>query len=190
VKRYLDRTSIFFSIRRRHTRFSRDWSSDVCSSDLVRCFVKNSHGKHTVTCPQSEADLGVVEVISRIAGRSGSQHLFRTVLAGATLCLAAAMVQGPAAAQSPLEALRQFNQRAEWEDRFDATMAGLEAIKSRSPTLSPETATHLEQAIQQYSWLVSQGGWPVVTSGKQAMKIGMRDPNVVTLRRRLMASGD
>src|SRR5207302_5487470 len=26
----------FFSSRRRHTRFSRDWSSDVCSSDLNR----------------------------------------------------------------------------------------------------------------------------------------------------------
>src|SRR5690606_41064361 len=28
--------SFFFSSRRRHTRFSRDWSSDVCSSDLSR----------------------------------------------------------------------------------------------------------------------------------------------------------
>src|SRR5690606_7121302 len=27
-------TYFFFSSRRRHTRFSRDWSSDVCSSDL------------------------------------------------------------------------------------------------------------------------------------------------------------
>src|SRR5690606_40204393 len=27
--------SFFFSGRRRHTRFSRDWSSDVCSSDLA-----------------------------------------------------------------------------------------------------------------------------------------------------------
>src|SRR5690606_39400952 len=26
-----------FSSRRRHTRFSRDWSSDVCSSDLMIC---------------------------------------------------------------------------------------------------------------------------------------------------------
>src|SRR2546430_4393317 len=26
---------IFFSSRRRHTRFDCDWSSDVCSSDLV-----------------------------------------------------------------------------------------------------------------------------------------------------------
>src|SRR5437870_11233889 len=31
----------FFSSRRRHTRWPRDWSSDVCSSDLARpkaCF--------------------------------------------------------------------------------------------------------------------------------------------------------
>src|SRR3972149_4266049 len=27
----------FFSSRRRHTRFDRDWSSDVCSSDLLFC---------------------------------------------------------------------------------------------------------------------------------------------------------
>src|SRR3712207_7199434 len=27
---------LFFSSRRRHTRYWRDWSSDVCSSDLVR----------------------------------------------------------------------------------------------------------------------------------------------------------
>src|SRR5690606_41130736 len=30
----------FFSSRRRHTRFSRDWSSDVCSSDLYRGEIK------------------------------------------------------------------------------------------------------------------------------------------------------
>src|SRR5436305_11834190 len=35
---YYDRLSyfFFFSIRRRHTRCGRDWSSDVCSSDLGR----------------------------------------------------------------------------------------------------------------------------------------------------------
>src|SRR2546429_1707406 len=32
----------FFSSRRRHTRCSRDWSSDVCSSDLD--FVKKDDG--------------------------------------------------------------------------------------------------------------------------------------------------
>src|SRR5690606_40238672 len=28
-------SAFFFASRRRHTRFSRDWSSDVCSSDLL-----------------------------------------------------------------------------------------------------------------------------------------------------------
>src|SRR6266498_5135856 len=30
----------FFSSRRRHTRCGRDWSSDVCSSDLLAGFVQ------------------------------------------------------------------------------------------------------------------------------------------------------
>src|SRR5207253_6076651 len=29
-------SDVFFSSRRRHTRWPRDWSSDVCSSDLAR----------------------------------------------------------------------------------------------------------------------------------------------------------
>src|SRR5690606_39409026 len=34
----------FFSSRRRHTRFSRDWSSDVCSSDLGSAADQIYHG--------------------------------------------------------------------------------------------------------------------------------------------------
>src|SRR5690606_9878903 len=37
----------FFSSRRRHTRFSRDWSSDVCSSDLL------SSATFTATTPSA-----------------------------------------------------------------------------------------------------------------------------------------
>src|SRR5256884_4232168 len=34
----------FFSSRRRHTRCSRDWSSDVCSSDLIDLlFIDGDH---------------------------------------------------------------------------------------------------------------------------------------------------
>src|SRR5699024_12057443 len=33
----------FFSSRRRHTRSKRDWSSDVCSSDLVHQIRHTSH---------------------------------------------------------------------------------------------------------------------------------------------------
>src|SRR5690606_41885045 len=34
--------NFYFSSRRRHTRFSRDWSSDVCSSDLADAIVLRS----------------------------------------------------------------------------------------------------------------------------------------------------
>src|SRR5690606_20563360 len=41
--------SFFFSSRRRHTIFSRDWSSDVCSSDLRMTFGgQNAIGKFNV----------------------------------------------------------------------------------------------------------------------------------------------
>src|SRR2546427_3358905 len=38
--RMLDIVIFFFSSRRRHTRFDCDWSSDVCSSDLIRSMAK------------------------------------------------------------------------------------------------------------------------------------------------------
>src|SRR5256884_9828369 len=48
----------FFSSRRRHTRCSRDWSSDVCSSDLVGC-TPNGDGSFTFRTPQPiELDTG------------------------------------------------------------------------------------------------------------------------------------
>src|SRR5207302_4625220 len=40
----------FFSSRRRHTRFSRDWSSDVCSSDLTDRRLDYSMASN-VSCP-------------------------------------------------------------------------------------------------------------------------------------------
>src|SRR5690625_6316805 len=36
--------NFFFSSRRRHTRWPRDWSSDVCSSDIPRHAVNPSLG--------------------------------------------------------------------------------------------------------------------------------------------------
>ena len=35
----------FFSSRRRHTRYIGDWSSDVCSSDLITSNLKNMRKK-------------------------------------------------------------------------------------------------------------------------------------------------
>ncbi|WP_209008044.1 L,D-transpeptidase family protein [Roseibium litorale] len=114
----------------------------------------------------------------------------RTLLAGA-VALAALAAATPSMAQSPLEALRQYKQRVEWEDKFDQTMQSLQAMQSSSPTLSPETADHIAAAIDQYSRIVQVGGWGTVSGdGKNKLRIGARDARVVELRRRLMASGD
>src|SRR3972149_8213645 len=42
------RCVFFFSSRRRHTRFDCDWSSDVCSSDLIICSSASRKGLITV----------------------------------------------------------------------------------------------------------------------------------------------
>src|SRR2546422_9746133 len=61
----------FFSSRRRHTRCSRDWSSDVCSSDLFAYGLGNAlyfpfHvGASTVLYPSRPEPAKVLEVITR-----------------------------------------------------------------------------------------------------------------------------
>src|SRR5690606_39807459 len=44
----------FFSSRSRHTRFSRDWSSDVCSSDLVVLDLKEPVQPKSFLLPPNE----------------------------------------------------------------------------------------------------------------------------------------
>src|SRR5690625_2314000 len=56
----------FFSSRRRHTRWPRDWSSDVCSSDLDhQAVVEIKGGATPVDAPQNTRKLqhafGVIE---------------------------------------------------------------------------------------------------------------------------------
>src|SRR6266550_8418259 len=57
----------FFSSRRRHTRCSRDWSSDVCSSDLA-CFVRSPHAHALVRRVDTAAALATLGVIAVLTG--------------------------------------------------------------------------------------------------------------------------
>src|SRR5690606_40755165 len=50
-----------FSSRRRHTRFSRDWSSDVCSSDLKSLSLKDAEGKVATVILQLADDIGKIK---------------------------------------------------------------------------------------------------------------------------------
>src|SRR5215813_5150129 len=69
----------FFSSRRRHTRCGRDWSSDVCSSDLdqsLRMIVHTSIGgdavrvKLTNACGSTPLEIGAATVGIRDDGAS------------------------------------------------------------------------------------------------------------------------
>src|SRR5690242_21439952 len=72
--------SFFFSSRRRHTRLTCDWSSDVCSSDLLP-YMKAWHAKyredglrvvgvHSAAFPPSED----TEEVKAAVARLGIEH--------------------------------------------------------------------------------------------------------------------
>src|SRR5690606_39654353 len=80
-------SSFFFSSRRRHTRFSRDWSSDVCSSDLtchgISLRLKQASsvggtmgsrldlGQRECPCPEAEQGHGSGRSEERRVGKEG-----------------------------------------------------------------------------------------------------------------------
>ena len=112
----------------------------------------------------------------------------RTFLRGAGALAATALASG-AYAQTVLDEILNAPKRGSWNDRFDTKASGGGTVASNLPIFSPETVSFVEQAIAQYNGLVQNGGWPVVPATKK-LKIGVIEPEVEILRRRLMISGD
>jgi murein L,D-transpeptidase YcbB/YkuD len=108
----------------------------------------------------------------------------------ACLALAVAAV-GTAASAQGVDPIGQalLQNAAEWQDGFDTGNVVSADVRTRQPILSSDTVWATEIAIQQYTQIVQQGGWPVVPADKQ-LRLGMRDPAVVLLRQRLAVSGD
>src|SRR5690606_39762445 len=72
--------AFFFSSRRRHTRFSRDWSSDVCSSDLLRLRVFSRLqvlGRMNHATPEPSSPRDTVDPSHQIV--AGGQMLFESI---------------------------------------------------------------------------------------------------------------
>jgi L,D-transpeptidase YcbB len=102
---------------------------------------------------------------------------------------AATALSGTAFAQDAIQAILNSPRRGNWNDTFDARASNGAKVQSNLPVFSPETIFHVEQAIFQYSDIVARGGWPMVPATKK-LQLGVVDPDVEALRRRLMISGD
>src|SRR5207249_9299965 len=66
----------FFSSRRRHTRSKRDWSSDVCSSDLIKSIQAAIWDLNKLQA------LPEIKLLEQIKSESLGENRMRTVLLG------------------------------------------------------------------------------------------------------------
>src|SRR5439155_14012658 len=72
------RVVFFFSSRRRHTRWPRDWSSDVCSSDLKRVGdARRQEGQFTLDLAKLNVQIGDVVSIGIEIGRASCRERWR-----------------------------------------------------------------------------------------------------------------
>ena len=79
--------------------------------------------------------------------------------------------------------------RGNWDDQFDARSTSKGKVASFQPIASPETVSFIENAINTYSMIVGNGGWPRVDTNVK-LHLGVVDPSVAALRKRLMTGGD
>lgn len=80
--------------------------------------------------------------------------------------------------------------RGNWDDQFDAKASRTAAaVSTNNPIFGAGASANLQQAIFDHEAIVANGGWPRVNTTVK-LKIGMNDPAISELRKRLMVSGD
>lgn len=118
-----------------------------------------------------------------------SSEISRRYVAAGLGAVAASALLLPrfAQAQSHLDVL---NQGAEWAPGFDTGgRAAMPVQGSRYATLTQSTVQSLEQAIQNYSIIVRQGGWPEVPY-LDRLRVGSRHRAIAAMKQRLIVTGD
>ena len=120
----------------------------------------------------------------------GSELLSRRAMLRSAVSVGAAVLAAPALAQSTLDGIMTAPRRGNWDDQFDARGSrSAVGVVSNNPILGSEGPANIQQAIAFYQQIVSAGGWPDVNSSVR-LQLGVVDPSVQNLRRRLMIAGD
>ncbi|HEY8382476.1 MAG TPA: L,D-transpeptidase family protein [Microvirga sp.] len=83
---------------------------------------------------------------------------------------------------------QQMAQQAEWSQNYEA-VSRTRVQRSTTPVLSPQTLAATEQVIDQYRSIAARGGWPMLRVGAN-LRVGVKSPEVVALRQRLIVTGD
>src|SRR2546429_290651 len=99
---------VFFSSRRRHTRCSRDWSSDVCSSDLVLATAHRQPARtaQTIKCGACRTSARMCDVPRMSAGtlqraRNTPTTMMREITRGETPMVTSFVGASAAPSQAP-----------------------------------------------------------------------------------------
>src|SRR2546427_13122870 len=128
----------FFSSRRRHTRFDCDWSSDVCSSDLVadrRPYTMNE----------------IVDTVERLL-----EHEFGMTVAHRRLRLPALASQVAGVADALLQAIGRYQQEVHVLSEMSQTIACSIARAERELGYDPRI--ELEEGMRRsIRWCLEQG---------------------------------
>lgn len=84
-----------------------------------------------------------------------------------------------------------LNQGAEWAPGFDSGARNAAPMPTAQyATLTQSTVQSLEQAINNYSIIVRQRGWPQVPNLERPLRVGARHRAVAAMRERLIVTGD
>jgi murein L,D-transpeptidase YcbB/YkuD len=126
-----------------------------------------------------------------MSDKDNSSSISRRAFLRSASFLGAAAIAGRAAADDlSLQDIINAPRRGNWDDQFDAKASRTAAaVVSNNPIFGVDAAANLQQAIYDYETINANGGWPKVVTN-QKLQIGVVDPAVATLRKRLMISGD
>jgi murein L,D-transpeptidase YcbB/YkuD len=121
--------------------------------------------------------------------RPDRRAVLRRLGGAATLAAAGVAARAAFAEDKALDELLGENQHGEFGQNFDQASRTVRMPKASAPTLSPATAQTTEQAVETYEGIVARGGWPMIPK-VDVLRLGVRHPSVVDLRKRLSVAGD